>query len=101
MINIETTISKIELILRGASEEKIDDYKEKLIFSKNIFTRQHLEFKDITTRITDVDEKMVRLFKVIYDNQKDSEEVLKNLDILISEGYTEHHQIFLNSKEFN
>jgi hypothetical protein len=103
MINIETTISKIELILRGATEEKIDDYKENLIFSKNIFTRQQMEFKDLTTRITEVDEKMVKLFRVIYDNQKDSEEVLRNLDILISEGYrdTENQQIFLNSKEIN
>ena len=62
-----------------------------------------MEFKDITTRITEVDEKMVRLFKVIYDNQKDSEEVLRNLDILISEGSRdpEHQQIFLSSKEIN
>jgi len=103
MVNIETSISKIELTLKGNSEEKINDFKERLIFSKNISSKQLAEFKDLSGRITEFDEKMVKLFKVIYENQKESENVLKNLGVLVAEGYRdqEYHSGSMNSKEIN
>ncbi len=103
MINIETSISKIELTLKGNSEEKINDFKERLIFSKNISSKQLAEFKDLTERITDFDEKMVKLFKVIYESQKENESVLKSLGVLVAEGYRdqEYHPGSISSKEIN
>lgn len=103
MVNIETSISKIELTLKGFSEEKIDDFKERLIFSKNIFSKQLAEFKDLSVRITEFDEKMVKLFKMIYENQKETELVIKNLGILAAEGHreTEFEPGLRRSKEIN
>ncbi len=103
MINIETTISKIELILKGANEEKIDDFKERLIFSKNIIAKQFSEFKELSARICELDEKMVKLFRVVYENQKESEGGLKNISLLVTEGYREvdFHSGILNSRDIN
>jgi hypothetical protein len=103
LVNIETTISKIELIFKGANEQNIDDYKERLIFSRNILAKQTSEFKDITARITEFDEKMVKTLKIIYETQKESEDSLKNLGILVVEGYreTDFNSTIISSKEMN
>jgi hypothetical protein len=103
LIAVEVSTTKVEILLKGQPMEKLEDFKEKLLFSKNSLNKKLMDLKEFGEKIQDLDGMIVQLLQELFANQKAGTMILKDISLLFSHGHepSEFSLGLAGSKEIN